>query len=296
MLFGAFYILFKDKDVPAKKYLFFIAGLCLGLAALLDYMLNVGSIFIAAYAFMSFRRERLFNYASLALGALLIAFIFGYYHYLCFENPFATATTYSQMIGRVPLSLPRPGMIFELTFGTYRGMFIYMPVFLFSVYGVFLFFKRPEKKYMPEMLLVSFFALAIFIIMSIFCNWAWPWGGDFGPRYFTCLIPFLMLPIAFIYKKIKYKIILFITLFSVLINWCGVQYGDADNAFTNIGLFIFRGLNSNLTEWLYGITNAYIRKMSVITHFSPFMAFLALGIVIYRIWKDEIKAMIYEHR
>lgn len=165
---------------------------------------------------------------------------------------------------------------------------MYMPILLISVYGIYAFFRRPEKKFLTEMIFITLYCLLIFLAVSVFCNKVWPWGGDFGPRYFIGFIPFLMLPVAFAYKRIKYRIIFWVTAVSILINWCGVQYRDADSAFINIGLFIFRGLNSDLAQWTYELTNTYIRKLNVITHFSPVIPLLLLVGFIYLVWKEEI--------
>ena len=294
-LFSAFYLLFRSKSTPSGNLSFFLTGICLGLAVLTDYMLAIGSFLIFAYGTLSFRKEKIFNYVFLILGALSIGAIYAYYHYRCFDNPFAMATTYSAMVGRVPLSFPRPRMIFELTFGTYRGMFMYMPVLLFSVYGIALFFKKPEKKYMAEILLISTFSLSVFIVIAMFANWIWPWGGDFGPRYLLCFVPFLMIPLVFVYRKVKYKIILWVAALSMLINWCGVQYSDADSPFINIGLFAFKGLNSNLAQWLHNITTHHIRNLNVITHFSPLIPLLILLFPLYAMWKTEINGLIQSY-
>lgn len=291
-LFSAFYILFRSKSMPSGNSSFFLTGVCLGLAVLTDYILVIGSFLIFIYGILSFKKDKILNYVFLILGALLVTAIYAYYHYRCFDNPFAMATTYSDRVGRVPLSLPRLRMIFELTFGTYRGAFMYMPILLFSVYGMLLFFKKPEKKYMTEMLLISAFSLSVFIVIAMFASWIWPWGGDFGPRYFLCFVPFLMMPLVFVYKKVKYKIVLWVAALSMIVNWCGVQYGDADSPFINIGLFIFRGLNSNLAQWLYSITTHHIRSLNVITHFSPLIPFLILLFLLYAVWKTEINGLI----
>ena len=286
MLFSAFYILFKFKNKP-RKYLFFLAGICLGLAVLSEYTLAVGAVLILAYSFINFKKDKILHYLLLISGSLLIAPVYMFYHYKCFDNPFALATAYSQMVGPVSLCLPPPRIMYDLSFGTYRGLFTYMPVTLISLYGILTFFRKPDKRYLFEMIFISLFSLLIFFTIPICASKFWPIGGDFGPRYFICFIPFLMIPMVFAFKKLSYKIVFYIACFSVFINWCGVQYGDADNAFINIGLFVFRGLNSNLAEWIYKLTNVYIRKLNIITHFSPLIGFLILSGIIYMIWRKN---------
>ncbi|MBN1354163.1 MAG: hypothetical protein JW994_05815 [Candidatus Omnitrophica bacterium] len=288
LLLSAFCIFFKSKMGYERKYLFFLSGICIGLAVLTEYVAVIGSLLLLIYAFCGFKKYKILNYTLLALGMFPTILFYLYYHYRCFDNPFTTATKYSIMIGPVPFSLPQPRFIYELTFGTYRGLFMYMPIMLIAVLGILLFFLKPKKEYLQEMAFISLFSSATFLVICMFCNWVWPWGGDFGPRYFICIIPFLMIPIVFAYGKIRFKIIFWIAALSVFINWCGVQYGDSDNVFTNMGVFIFRGLNSNLSEWAYKLTNLYIRRLNVITHFSPFVPLVALSVIICIIWKGEI--------
>lgn len=291
MLFSAFYIFFKSRNQNGTKFSYFLAGACLGMAVLSEYTLIIGALLIVAYALYNFKKDRILHYGFLVLGLSLTSAMFMYYHYKCFDNPFALATTYSQMVGPIPLTLPRPRIIYELSFGTYRGLFMYMPILLVSLYGIYTFFRKPKKKYLPEMLLISFYSFLVFLTVSIYSNKVWGWGGDFGPRYFIGFIPFLAIPIAFAFKKIKYKIVAGIAILSILINWCGVQYGDADNAFINVGLFVFRGLNSNLAQWTYKLVTTYVRKLNVTTHFSPLVGFSLLLILIYLIWKAEIERL-----
>lgn len=290
LLFGAFYILFKARhgSVPQKWLMPFLAGICIGFSVLTEYTLSIGAVLLTAYALFDFRKLKLRYYAYMACGLVLPALLFMYYHYECFNNPFSIATKYSRMIGPIPFAMPKLNIIYELLFGTYRGMFLYMPVLLPALYGIYIFFKAPQKKFLPEMLVIAAFFLSIFFTICLFCNVVWPWGGDFGPRFFVCLIPFLMIPLAHAYKKIGHTFIFWIIALSVFVNWCGVQYGDADSVFTDIGLFICMGLNSNMAEWLYAIVNTYVKKFNVVTHFSPFLGFIVLAGLIFVIWKDEI--------
>lgn len=285
-LFSAFYMLFISRDVPEKKYLYFLTGICLGMAVLLDYILIIGSAIFLLYAISNFKKTRILNYIFLILGSSLVALLYMYYHYKCFGNPFKGAFAYGYMYSPGSVCLTEPKVIYELTFGTYRGMFMYMPILLVAVYGIYAFFRKPERKFLKEMIFISLFSFSVFLMI---CGYrAWDAGGAFGQRYFVCFIPFLMIPVAFAYRRISFRVIFWIVAISIFINWCGVQYGDADSVFTNIGLFVFRGLNSNLAEWAYRLTTTYIRPLNVITHFSPLVGFIALLGIIYLIWKTEL--------
>lgn len=293
--FGAFYILFKLKNkILENKYWYFLAGLLLGLATLVEYTHAIGAALLTFYALAGFKKEKIKHYILFILGATLMALVFFSYHYKCFGSPFTLATTYSAKCGPIPFSWPRLKFIFEFTLGPYRGMFLYMPILLISFYGIFTFFKRPDKRYLQEMILICVFFISVLFMLCIMANWHWPWGGSFGPRHFVSCIPFLMIPIAFAYRKLKCKVILWFAAVSIFVNWCGVQYGDSDNVVTNMGLFIFKGLNSNLAEWGHYLTNTYVRKLNVITHLSPLLGVIALLACIYLIWKTEISKFVHE--
>ena len=288
MLFGAFYILFSVRKNSGPGYLYFLAGLCMGMAPLLEYPNILGAAAVAVYAMYGFRKTKIKRYLFLILGASFGVALFMYYHYRCFESPFTTAAAYSQMIGTVPIGLPRPDILYGLTFGRTRGLFTFMPILLVSLYGIFVFFRKPDKKYLAEMVLVTAYSLISFLAFAVFCNKFWPTIGEaFGPRHLIAPIPFLMIPLAFAYKKIKYKAVLWITALSFFINWCGVQYGDADSFYIDAGLFALRGLNSNLAEWGYRIAFTYIRQFKVVTHFSPLLGLAALLFAIYLIWRNK---------
>lgn len=295
MLFSAFYITFKYKFIAEKKYLSFLAGILLGAAVLIDYILIIGSAFIACYYFFDFRKNKIANYGSFILGGLLIAPIYMFYHYRCFGNPFAMATTYSRMIGAHPISAPDPKIMYQLLFGSYRGLFLYMPITLLSVYGIFAFFRHSEKRFMREMILISIFSLSLFLIISGYRG-AWEGGATFGPRYFIYFIPFSMIPIVYAFKTLNRKMIFWIIILSVYINWCGVQYGEAQSPFTYSSLFLFKGLNSNLAQWLHKIVFTYTSHFkSLITYLSPLVGFVILLVIIYFIWEKEIEEQLRLH-
>lgn len=286
-LFAAFYIFFKLKHAKegAGIFLYLLAGVFLTASVLIDYILLIGAVLIFSYALLNFKKEKTLGYLMLMLGMAMPACVYAYYHQACFNNPFAMAGTYSQMIGPGSIKLPNSRTAFELAFGLYRGLFVYMPVILLSAYGIFTFFRNPDKRFFKEVIIICLFSISMFLVIAGYANW--DGGGDFGPRYFIPILPFLMIPIAFVFKKLKWELIFWITAVSVFINWCGVQYGDADNVFTDILLFLFMGLNSGISTWLYNVTSEYIHPFNVVTHFSPFVGFVLLAFIIYLIWKDN---------
>ena len=292
LVIAAFYILQKFKNVE-KKWMFLIAGICLGAAVLMEYSLLIPALLMPLYSVANFRKRKIPDYIFLLWGEFIVALVYLHYHLSCFPNPIVPATLYNRTISHVPLTFPTARMILTLLFGTYRGIFLYMPILMVPIIGIFTFVRKPEKQYTTEVTLISLISMILFMSYVMFCTQYWdtgatPLGGAFGPRHLLSFIPLLLILTVYAYKTVSYNIIKWITFVSVFINWCGVQYGDADNPFINVGLFFFRGLNSGLATWTHDIVNTHIRKFNVITHFSPLISLIALLIFIYLIWKNEI--------
>ncbi len=69
-----------------------------------------------------------------------------------------------------------------------RGLFVFSPILLFALYGIFLKIKAKDKKPLDLFLLVII--LLHWIAISSFPHW---WGGHcFGPRFFSDMLPYLI--------------------------------------------------------------------------------------------------------
>ena len=69
-----------------------------------------------------------------------------------------------------------------------RGIFIFSPILIFSIYGIVVGIKN--KEFEPIDWFLLFILLAHWIVISSFPVW---WGGfSFGPRYFSDMIPYLI--------------------------------------------------------------------------------------------------------
>jgi hypothetical protein len=69
-----------------------------------------------------------------------------------------------------------------------RGLMVFTPVLLFSVYGAYLKFKA-KKFELLDLILISIILLHWLIISSNVGGWA---GWSFGPRYFSDMLPYFM--------------------------------------------------------------------------------------------------------
>lgn len=230
--FLAFYILFRAKQDKLKESKYFVlSGLSLGIAITSSITSVIVGIACLIYV-ISFRKEKIFHFI---LGIFIGILPFLIYNYIVFGNPFTLSRFYmdpkiwTEIGGIEGLKLPNLFIAIRLMFDTYKGIFFYYPILLFSFLGL----KYMYKKFKVESLLIIFIFLTFLILNSSW--WAW-WGGtSFGPRHLLPSVPFLVLPLLFLFEKFEHsktlKIIAFILIFySIFVNFSGLQSLRGDNA------------------------------------------------------------------
>ena len=88
---------------------------------------------------------------------------------------------------------------FEILFSSNRGLFIWSPVIIIALSGIYFLYKK--QKYVAIMCILAF--VGQWIINSILSD---PGGGDaFGGRRFIGVLPFIALMLGAIVERIKYK-------------------------------------------------------------------------------------------
>jgi len=162
-------------------------------------------LIFALYIALFYRRALLY-YIELTLCVLTPFFLWSYQLYHAILPPYYQAS-------RLSLENFKAAFLGQMI-SPNRGLFVFTPLFLLSMYGVFLSYKQKNKLYKAIGLCVSLYALAL----ACFPHW---WGGSsYGPRLFTDIIPFLIVLLIPVIEKIFQKkklwlMSLFITLASV---------------------------------------------------------------------------------
>jgi hypothetical protein len=103
--------------------------------------------------------------------------------------------------------------LYGLLFSTWRGLFYYSPILLFSLPGFFYWFKDRNDRTLPAALLLSFIAILLFYSATP----AWRGGNSYGPRYLVSVMPFIVLPMwktIEVYGKKRIFWIIFCVLFA----------------------------------------------------------------------------------
>lgn len=220
LAFLAFYLLFKIKrteSLPEKivrSYLI-VSGFLSGLAVLMEYTSLVVTGFFILYLFIFLKRKTIYL-GFFGLGFSFPIFLLLRYNFVCFENPFSTGLAYQN-----PLWLkgtqtfygfvfPKLMTFLQLTFLPYRGLFFTSPILLLSIPG-FLYISK-IRNLRAEFWLSLSIVLFYFLLNASFYTWEGGWAC--GPRYMIPMLPFLVVPIIYCFKKFK-KITYFLVFVSI---------------------------------------------------------------------------------
>jgi hypothetical protein len=215
LLFGAYLILYfrVRRAPPDRRALLFtaLAGLLAGYAVISEYPTVVIAACVGGYA-LAVSRERAATAAAYIAGLLPAAAAAIAYNTLAFGKPFATGYNFvdSSMYrhhvatGLFGLSnpvsygiqLPTWDSIWEITFGTYRGIFLLCPVLLLFLPGVAMMWRRRELR--ADVVLSAIVVVLYFLMDASRAQDVngWSGGWSIASRHLVPVLPFMLLPAA----------------------------------------------------------------------------------------------------
>jgi hypothetical protein len=199
-LFTAFYLVFMGAKRLSTRSLLAV-GLLLGYSVITEYpaILVVAIMFL--YTFFRLSDRRRIGWVIL-VGALVAA---GWmiYNAAVFGSPLELGYSYSELwaeqhhTGFMSLTRPRWEVMWGITFSAFRGLFVLSPLLLLAVPGFVLWYRRGGHR--PEFWVALVSVLAMFLFNSSSIMW---WGGfAVGPRYLLPMLPFMALPMVFVFRE-----------------------------------------------------------------------------------------------
>ena len=292
----SFYYLIKLKNTEVRNETLFLSGLSASIAVSMDYLSILLVIVLFFYALSFVRSKKIFYFIFGAAIPLILILI---YHYTLFDNPFLTpehlrankGNYEALMTGFGGFLYPTLEKLWLYSFSPERGMFFYSPVLILSLYGVYLGIK---KKYKAEML-ACFSAFFLTYIIYSSNVWPWWWDGSFGPRYLLVTIPYLVIPLLFVFENVNKVLLAGLAGLSSFINFLGAMFDrtalwtypfDVFNPLVNvyIPLFLSRGFsNYTLNIINYKILNIPLYLINILF----FLEITLLFLVIYFIWRKK---------
>jgi hypothetical protein len=223
-LFTAFALLFLLARGVVRLWAAPAVGLLLGLSLLTEYTVVLIIAAIGLYAIWQLRRNRrslgwVAGAACVPVAGLLA------YNFACFGNPFDTGYSHdfcwssAQAAGYAGFTYPHLGPLWDLTFGTYRGLFFGAPFLLLALPGAYFMLQR--RLGLEAALCIGCSAL---FIVAISAYWGWNGGAVDGPRYLVPIVPFLALPAAIFFDRAAERLPLLaggivLGAYSVVVTW-----------------------------------------------------------------------------
>ncbi|MEM6794952.1 MAG: glycosyltransferase family 39 protein [Acidobacteriota bacterium] len=188
----ALYVLLRARERASMAQ---YAGLYLGLAFAMRPTNALVVVVLTLFVLLQHRE----HFLRFMAWASVVAVPFVAYHVSVFGTPLPWY--YSQGAGKWGLD----ARFFEAAAGTLispgRGLFLYSPIFLFSLVGAYLLWRQKRWRGLET-------ALAAVLILHWLAISSWKvwWGGTvFGPRLFADMIPFLVYFLLPVFEQLKEK-------------------------------------------------------------------------------------------
>ena len=218
----------KQEKLDLKKT--FLGGLFMGISVLsrptAGLPVIVLSVFLVYLILKSYSKKSLLQFLLLVVAGLTLCFLFFVWYnktyYISIENQ-----GYFNQLGRSWLSKFPEGFL-GMWISPSKGILTYSPVFLFSLLGAFIVFKR--KNYKEDSLYIA--SIIIILLHTLIVGrWKhWYGGWSFGYRMSSDILPFLtLLLVPYIksdfFNKTKNIFVVLISI-SVLVQIMGIVFFD----------------------------------------------------------------------
>ena len=294
-VFSAYVLLFAIRHRGLNDFWASIAGLSLGISALMEYAAAPVLLVVGIYGLLILKQPR--RILPFGLAALIPVCGLAIYQAVCFGSPFATPYSFGtapeevgvhvvHMVGWGGFGLPTLTSVWGVTFSLYRGVFVYMPVLLWAVFwGIRHALNRTDIYRIEWQIIMTIFGLQVLFNSAMMQFWSG--GFVWGPRYLMPLIPFLIIPLAYSFNKKRSSAVIVITgFFSILINWTGVQYILPQNALGAVPMFLLSGLSTQSYQFLEHYFHTYANWDVQI---SALGGWILLSLAIGLIWLVETR-------
>lgn len=226
-LFASFYLLLRIKKERISNKFLFLAGFLAGLVVLIHYF-QIPIILLLFFYLLTFLRDRRIIFFVLGVVPSAVGILI--YHWLLFGSPFAVPYQFNIEIeslglarGFLGFSYPKLETIYNLALSPLKGLFVYSPILILALFGLFLKIKGRLASEMRLFLIIFFATLILNAAMQEEKQWSGGMGL-FGPRHLLTVVPFLMIPLVFVFDRIRPWIVFIFGFISIFINYLGASF------------------------------------------------------------------------
>jgi hypothetical protein len=193
----------QEEDSRHDTLCAFMAGVLLSWAVVVEFTAAIAMLFIALYGvtvalkWHVSRTKRVL--ACAVLGGVLAALPLFIYNSYAFGGPLRVGyqTVYKEGFtgmqqGFLGITYPRVGVVLQLLFSPYRGLFFFSPVLLASPFAIYQMGRLPQYRRMAYVI----FLVASYYLLMNGAYYYWDGGWSTGPRHLVPMLPFLCFPLA----------------------------------------------------------------------------------------------------
>jgi len=190
IILGFYFLVVSKKE---SSFLPLFSGICLGLAELASYSTIVILPGLIGYGIFFFRKS-IKQISFFVIGFLGFLSIQGILNFIRFSSVTDFGLGKFQDISTHTFTDGIFGYIFSLGW----GVFLNAPLLVFFPFAIYVIFKK--NKELAALLIYLF--LAIWLFHGTIESYAWSGYGGWGPRYFTTILPLMILSLGFVIKKL----------------------------------------------------------------------------------------------
>lgn len=181
-------------------------GLVAGLAVVIDLtaaiVLSAAGVLLLALTWRPSTPGAWGYLGGIVLGGLLGVMPLFIYNTMAFGSPFHVG--YASVVGfegmkqgLFGIGWPKLSTLYEILFGTFRGLRQFVPVLVLVPIGLALMWLRPATR--TASIIITAIAAAVILINSGYFYWEGGWSA--GPRHLISMLPALGVAMAFVWSR-----------------------------------------------------------------------------------------------
>ncbi|HEY8326446.1 MAG: hypothetical protein ACHQ1E_11085 [Ktedonobacterales bacterium] len=202
LIFVAFYLIFRARQVERPTWRLVVAGLLTGLAVISEYPAGVILLLLCAYIWFGFPGRRIQTLVLFGVGIAPSALALAAYNWWAFGNPLSLSYGFvsgsefqGQHSGFFGITLPKPDGLWQILVYP-RGLLIESPFLVLIPLGLYRWYRQHGDYHLEALVAIAVSVIYPLMISSYFL----PMAGENlpGPRLLTPALAFACLGLIWV--------------------------------------------------------------------------------------------------